>query len=68
MKISYPKFLAVFISLIMAACSNSEIDLTGDLGQVVPVQGSGQYTDIIPQELKTWRKSEELFVVNVHIP
>lgn len=68
MKILNPKFLVVFISLIMAACSNSEIDLTGDLGQVVPVQGVGTYTDIIPQELKAMMEGEDLFIVNVHVP
>lgn len=37
-------------------------------GQVVPVDGGGQYTDISPQELDAMLKTKDFFFVNVHIP
>ena len=68
MKFLYTRVLVVFSTLIIAACSTSEISIAGELGQVVLVEGGGQYTDIIPQELKGLMDEEDLFIVNVHVP
>ncbi len=68
MKFLYPRVLVVFSTLIIAACSTSDISIAGELGQVVLVEGGGTYTDIIPQELKGLMDGEDLFIVNVHVP
>lgn len=68
MNFSYVRVLVVFSSLIVGACSYSEISVAGDIGQVVAVKGAGTYTNIIPQELKALMDADDLFIVNVHIP
>lgn len=57
--------------LVLTACGNSPSDLPSgetELGQIVPVDGGGQYTDIISQELATSLEDKDFFFVNVHVP
>ena len=63
----------VVVTLALGACSTPPVSApsTGidqGLGQVVPVEGGGQYTDILPQELKAMLETKDFFFVNVHIP
>lgn len=39
-----------------------------ELGQVVPVEGGGQYVDIGAQQLRTMLQSKGFFFANVHVP
>lgn len=62
-----------FLGLTLAACGVSAPESShpggsGDVGQVVPVDGGGQYVDIIPQELHAMLEQKDFFFVNVHIP
>lgn len=41
---------------------------TGAFGQVVPVEGSGTYVDLLPQELLPMLQAKDFFFVNVHVP
>ena len=59
--------------LVLTACGSSTSKLpAGDsqteLGQIVPVEGGAQYTDIIPQELAAMLEDKDFFFVNVHVP
>ena len=59
--------------LMLGACSEAiettSSGATGEaVGTVVPVEGGGHYTDIIPQELRAMLDSQDVFLVNVHIP
>ncbi len=59
--------------LALSACSGStetsgESDRSGELGQVVPVEGGGSYVDILPAELEAMLQAEDFFFVNVHVP
>jgi len=59
--------------LILTACGSSPSTLpAGDsqteFGQIVPVKGGGQYTDVIPRELNTMLEDKDFFFVNVHVP
>lgn len=59
----------VFWTLILVACSTgSELRLNDSMGQVVPVDGGGQYIDLTPQELDSVIANKDFFFVNVHIP
>lgn len=63
----------VVVTLAVGACSDAPVaapSTTTDhgLGQVVPVEGGGHYTDILPQELNTMLQSKDFFFVNVHTP
>ena len=54
---------------LLSACGPS--GQTGDpsqIGQVVPVETGGSYTDITPAELAAMFETKDFFFVNVHIP
>ncbi len=64
--------LLVF-TLALGACSEDSVTPTSTatdqgVGQVVPVEGGGQYTDILPQELNAMLENKDFFFVNEHIP
>jgi rhodanese-related sulfurtransferase len=57
--------------LVLTACGTSTSALPKgetEFGQIVPVEGDAQYTDIIPQELATMLEDKDFFFVNVHVP
>ncbi len=65
--------LIALAGLVLTACGSSTSKLpAGDsqmeFGQIVPVEGDAQYTDIIPQELATMLEDKDFFFVNVHVP
>ena len=65
--------LSIFVIMGISACGKamSQAPVSpgqGDIGQVVPVDGSGQYIDITPQELNTMLEKKDFFFVNVHVP
>lgn len=65
--------LLMLTGIILAACGapTSETALPGEIGevgQIVPVEGDGEYTDIFPHELHAMLEQKDFFFVNVHIP
>lgn len=65
--------LIALAGLVMPACGSSPSTLpAGDsqteFGQIVPVEGGIQYTDVIPRELNTMLEDKDFFFVNVHAP
>jgi hypothetical protein len=60
----------VLVTLVVGACSNAPVATSWTAAgqaaaQVVPVEGGGQYTDILPQELNTMLQNKDFFFVNV---
>jgi rhodanese-related sulfurtransferase len=65
--------LSIITIMGVSACSigasEATISSSGEvIGQVVPVDGGGQYIDITPQELNRMLEEKDFFFVNVHIP
>jgi rhodanese-related sulfurtransferase len=64
--------LISLVALILSACSTTnapgESPKLDSIGQIVPVDSGGQYTDILPSELKAMMDTKEFFFINVHIP
>jgi rhodanese-related sulfurtransferase len=65
--------MALFLVLALSACAGAteSADATfhsGELGQIVPVEGVGSYLDVIPSELDEMLQAKDFFFVNVHIP
>lgn len=63
--------LLVVISLAACAAPASKSATTfedQEIGQVVPVEGGGQYIDLSAQELKGMLDAKDFTFVNVHIP
>jgi len=66
--------LALTGGLLLTACSGaaspaaSPLPASDEVGQIVPVEGGGQYVDILPEELKAMLETKDFFFVNVHVP
>ena len=61
------------LGLALSACagateSSDPTFQSGEIGQIVPVEGGGSYLDIIPSELDEMLRTKDFFFVNVHIP
>lgn len=61
-----------FVGLGVVACAPqptaTQAAPVGEIGQPVPVEGGGQYTDILPKELEPMLAQKDFFFVNVHVP
>lgn len=67
------KLSLLAVSAFLAACARTTGTAPpplppGEQGQIVPVEGGGQYVDIAPDELRTVLQAEDVFFVNVHVP
>jgi rhodanese-related sulfurtransferase len=65
--------IVLFLGLALSACAgateSTDTDFhSGELGQIVPLEGGGSYLDIIPSELTEMLRANDFFFVKVHIP
>lgn len=65
--------IALILGLALSACAGATESTdgafhSGELGQIVPLEGGGSYLDIIPSELDEMLRDKDFFFVNVHIP
>lgn len=66
-------WIVLFLGLALSACAGASDSTdaafhSGELGQIVPLEGGGSYLDIIPSELDEMLQAKDFFFVNVHIP
>ncbi len=67
------RFVLVFTSILLAACSNSNTspkaisELTGEVGKKISAPG-GEYTDVSVAELQAMLENKDFVFVNVHVP
>ncbi len=65
-------FVLLFI-IVTSACGSKQDELASTIageaiGQVVPVENIGSYTDIFPSELQSMMNSKDFIFINVHTP
>ena len=63
----------VVVALALGACGETSptppsTTAAPNVGEVVPVDGGGQYIAILPEELNTMLATKDFFFVNVHVP
>lgn len=77
LKFSYKfgkRLVIVLLFIIITAGCGSQQDeppstIAGEaIGQVVPVENIGSYTDILPSELQSMMDSKDFLFINVHVP
>ena len=77
LKFSYKfskRLVIVLLFIIITAACGAKSDepastVAGEaIGQVVPVENIGSYTDILPSELQSMMVSKDFLFINVHVP
>ena len=66
-------WITLLLGLALNACAGAteSADVafqSGEIGQIVPLEGGGSYLDIIPSELDEMLQAKDFFFVYVHIP
>lgn len=60
------------MALLLTACTaqptQETVDPQGEFGQLVPVDGRGDYIDLSARELASLLDTDDPFLVNVHVP
>ncbi len=72
-KFSKQLVIVLLFIIITAACGSKSDEpastIEGEaIGQVVPVENIGSYTDILPSELQSMMDSKDFLFINVHVP
>jgi rhodanese-related sulfurtransferase len=68
------RLVVVLLFIVITAACGSKPDepastIPGEaIGQVVPVENIGYYTDILPSELQSMMDSKDFLFINVHVP